>query len=437
MCHGFKVLLQRDVAAVSASSQNAAEVPLSLNKKDNTVFVGQRESNSTSPQKKDDPVPATIQNVKDSEQSSTNCPAVKTLHKSSDSEHGTFTRENTVISVKENTAFLSTKLKSSASATGPQPAPHGAVRTERESKPPEVKPPSVAAPLSLGKVSPNSKQRHLSKESALSTANVQITHDAKRKEASLPSAGADVKREEPAQLTHSSTAADTKQRETQPKSSVTTTAAVGKENTDLKPKPVPQKTIPSSSNPKTSPAPAQFVKQSLDFKHKDPSPKKQAPVVKDHHDSKPKDVHSPHAAPPQLRPLSDVSSQPHPPPVLPKPAVKKETPSPSSGAASSRLSTCSAQETVAKISKADALKPDSHKGLDSRTATPDKLASSGRKEPADRKKKETVQDVASAQKNTKRDPSRAALAAQKDSSDKDGGRCKQQKESPRSSGNKK
>ncbi|XP_060937764.1 microtubule-associated serine/threonine-protein kinase 3 isoform X3 [Limanda limanda] len=437
-----KVLPKRDVAAVNAAPQNVAEVPLSLNKKENTVFVGQRESNSTSPQKKDDPVPAKIKNVKDSEQSPKNCPAVKTLHKSSDSEHGTFKRENTVISVKDNTAFLSTKLKSSApaTATGPQPAPHGAVKTERESKPLDVKPHSVAAPLSLVKVSPNSKQRHLSKESALSAATVQITHDAKRKEASLPSAGADVKREETAQLTHSSTAADMKQRETQPKSSVATTAAIGKENTDLKPKSLPQKTVPSSSTLKTSPA--QFVKQSLDFKHKDPSPKHQAQVVKDHHDSKPKDVHSPHAAPPhqqqqQLRRLSDVSSQPHPPPVLPKPAVKKETPLQSSGAASSRLSTCSAQETLAKVSKADALKPDSHKGLDTRTATPDKLASSGRKEQADRKKKETVQDVASVQKNTKRDTSRAAPAAQKDSSDKDGGRCKQQKESPRSSSNKK
>ncbi|XP_019937638.2 microtubule-associated serine/threonine-protein kinase 3 isoform X7 [Paralichthys olivaceus] len=434
-----KGLLKRDVPAVNTSSQNVAEVPLSLNKKDNTVFVGQRESNSTSLQKKDDPVPAKIKNVKNSEQISKNCPAVKTLTKSSESEHGTFKKENTVVTVKENTAFLSTKPKVSASATatGPQPAPHGAVKTERESKPLEVKSHSVALPLSLVKVSPNSKQRHLSKESALSTANVQITHDAKRKDASLPSAGADVKREESAQLTHSSIASDMKQRETQPKSSVATTAVIGKENTDLKPKPLPQKTVPSSATLKTSLASAQFVKQSLDATHKDPSPKYQAPVVIDHHDSKPKDVNSPHAAPPhqqqQLRPLLDVSTQP----VLPKPAVKKETPSQSSGAASSRLPTCAAQETVAKISKADALKPDSHKGPDTKTTTPDKLASSSRKELADRKKKEMAQDVASVQKNTKRDASRAAAAAQKDSSDKDGGRCKQQKESPRSSSNKK
>nr|XP_019937638.1 PREDICTED: microtubule-associated serine/threonine-protein kinase 4 isoform X5 [Paralichthys olivaceus] len=434
-----KGLLKRDVPAVNTSSQNVAEVPLSLNKKDNTVFVGQRESNSTSLQKKDDPVPAKIKNVKNSEQISKNCPAVKTLTKSSESEHGTFKKENTVVTVKENTAFLSTKPKVSASATatGPQPAPHGAVKTERESKPLEVKSHSVALPLSLVKVSPNSKQRHLSKESALSTANVQITHDAKRKDASLPSAGADVKREESAQLTHSSIASDMKQRETQPKSSVATTAVIGKENTDLKPKPLPQKTVPSSATLKTSLASAQFVKQSLDATHKDPSPKYQAPVVIDHHDSKPKDVNSPHAAPPhqqqQLRPLLDVSTQP----VLPKPAVKKETPSQSSGAASSRLPTCAAQETVAKISKADALKPDSHKGPDTKTTTPDKLASSSRRELADRKKKEMAQDVASVQKNTKRDASRAAAAAQKDSSDKDGGRCKQQKESPRSSSNKK
>eukprot|EP00064_Thunnus_orientalis_P015074 superscaffoldBa00002729_g15123 len=140
-------------------------------------------------------------------------------------------------------------------------------------------------------------------------------------------------------------------------------------------------------------------------------------------------------------PPSDVPSQPDPSPVPLKPAAKKETHSPSSAAASGRVSTCAPQEAVVKVSKespkSEASKPDSCKSPDTRVTTPDKQVSSSRKEQAERKKKETVQDVTSAQKNTKRDTSRATPSAVKESSDKDTGRCKQQKESPRSSSNKK
>ncbi|XP_056258966.1 microtubule-associated serine/threonine-protein kinase 2 isoform X2 [Seriola aureovittata] len=448
-----KVELKKDVSTVNmgTSLQSVTGVTLSLNKRDNTVSVGKIECSSISVQKKEDTIsPKTKSNgnVKDSEQLSKTYPAEKAQHKSSDSDHCTSKKEETVINVKENTV----KQKGSASTAAnenvlspkskskpdPQPVPHSAMKTEKEAKAPEVKPHSAAAPVSVVKGSPNSKQREVSKESVLSTSNIQVTHEAKRKEAALPSTGGDVKREELTQLTHSSAPTDVKQRETQAKSSVATTAHTVKENTESKPKSLSPKTVPSAS--KTSVAPAPVIKQSLDAKHKDPSPKNQAPVVKDHHDSKPKDINSPPRQLQQLRkeplPPSGVSSQPDPPPVLPKPAVKKETPSPSGGAASARVSTCVAQETVVKVSK-EGPKQDSHKGPETRITTPDKLASSGRKEQAERKKKEAAHDVTSVQKNTKRDASRATPAAQKDTSDKDGGRCKQQKESPRSSSNKK
>ncbi|KAF0031711.1 hypothetical protein F2P81_016266 [Scophthalmus maximus] len=418
-----QVELNRDAAAVNTgtSSQKVPEVTPSINKKDNTTSVGQIESGGTLPQTKADPVPPKTKTMRDSVQPLKNYPAEKAPHKSSESEYSTSKKEEAVVGVNENSVVLTTKPKSSASAAAnenapspkskcePQAAPRAAVKAERETKLLDVKPHSAAAPFPLLKGSPNSKQ----KESAPSTSNTQVTHDAKRKE--TPSTGSDAK---------SSTPADVKQRETQPKSSV------GKENS---PKSLPLKTAPSSSTPKTPVAPTPVIKQSLEAKHKVPSPKSQAPVVKDHHDSKPKDVNSP---PHQLQQLR---KEPHadPPPVLPKPVVKREA----GGGVSARLSTGAAQETVAKTHKdgpkPETLKADGPKGPDARIATPDKQASSGRREQAERKKKEALQDVTSAQKSVKRDVSRAAPAAQKDASDKDAGRCKQQKESPRSSSNKK
>ncbi|CAK6963585.1 microtubule-associated serine/threonine-protein kinase 2 isoform X3 [Scomber scombrus] len=438
------------------SLNNVTEIAPSVNKKkDNTVSAGAIESSSILGQKKEDPISPKTKNkgnVKDSDQLSTNHhPAEKAQHKLPDSAHCTSKKQETVLSVKENTVVATAKQKCSAPAStnenvsslksksrpDPQPVPQTAMKTEKETKTPP--------PFQAVKGSPNSKQKDVSKESAPSSSTVQITHDSKRKEATSLSSRVDVKREESAQLTHPSpTSAEVKQRDTQPKSSVAASSHVVKEvkeNMDLKPKSLPPKSVFSSATLKPSVAPSPGIKQSLDAKHKDPSPKNQAPAVKDHHDSKPKVASSPLTArqhqPQQLRKEPDVSPQPDLPPVLPKPAAKKETQSPSSGAASSRASTCSPQEAVVKVSKEspkyEAFKPDACKSLDTRITTPDKQVPSIRKEQAERKKKETVQDVTSAQKNTKRDTSRAAPSAVKESSDKDTGRCKQQKESPRSS----
>ncbi|XP_029370874.1 microtubule-associated serine/threonine-protein kinase 3 isoform X3 [Echeneis naucrates] len=369
-----KLELKRDVSS--------AAVTLSPNKR------GKTESGGTSLQKKEDAVTQkTKSNVKDPEQLSKNCPAEKAQHKSSHSEHGSCKREDAVNAVKHKVAAsnennVSPKSKSKADS---QPVLHGAAKAERETKAPEVKPHSAAAPVCV-RGSPNSKQEDPTSgsESTLASLTVQVAHDLKRKDAPPPSAGAGVKREE---LTHPSSV-----RETQLRSSV---AAAFKESTDAKPKPPSLKTVAV-------------------VKHKD------------HHDPKPKVMNSP---PHQLQQLrkepSDVPSQADPPSVPPKTAP---------GAAAVAV----AQETAAKASK-EAPKPEalSHKGPDG------KQASSGRKEPAEKKKKETAHDVPSAQKNAKKDASRAAPAAQKDTSDKDGGGRKQQqqqkeqKEPPRSSCNKK
>lgn len=429
-----KVEQKREVSAATVVNllNNVTEVTLSVNKEGKTVSVGAIESSRIMLQKKEDPMSPKIKNVKDSEQLSKSNPAEKAQHKSSDSEYRSSNKEEAFISMKEKqkcppSATENVSSPKSKSRLDSQPVAHAAVKTEKETKTLEVKSPSVL-----------SKQRDLSKQSALTTPNVQESHDSKQTEALLPSAGVDVKREELVQLTHSPTLADVKQRETQPKISVVTSAHTVKENTDSKPKSLPPKTVPSSSTLKTSVAPT-IIKQSLDARHKDSSPKNQAPLVKNHHDSKPKHAASPLAEPqPQLP--SNVPSQPDLLPVLPKPAAKKETHL-GSGAISGRISSTATQEAVGKVSKegpkSETLIPDSHKGPDTKTTTPDKQVSSSKKEQAERKKKETVQEVTSAQKNTKRDASRAAPSALKDGSDKDTGRCKQQKESPRSSSNKK
>ncbi|XP_042365404.1 microtubule-associated serine/threonine-protein kinase 3 isoform X2 [Plectropomus leopardus] len=387
-----KVEQKRDMSTVVTSLNN---VTLGLNKKENTV--GAIESGSTLLQNKE----ATFSpKTKDSEQLSKHCPAEKAQHKS---EYGTSKKEESLLSVNaakqkcsaSAAANETVSIPNSKSRPDTQPVPHTATKTETKSP-----------PVPAVKSSPNSKQRDLCKELALS--NVQVTPDSK-----LSS-----RQEQSQQLTHSPALA-------QPKSSVATSAPITKENSDSKPKSLPPKTVPSSPTSKTSVAPAPVIKQSLDAKHKDSSPKNQAQVVKSHHGSKPKDAAAPH-------PLSEAPSHPDPPPVLPKPAIKKDTLS--GGAVSGRTPSCAPQESAIKVSKespkSEALKVDAHKGPDTRTTTPDKQLPSSKKEQVDRKKKDTVQEVPSAQKNTKKDASRATMA-----SDRDSGR-KQQKESPRSSNKK-
>ncbi|XP_026152629.1 microtubule-associated serine/threonine-protein kinase 3 isoform X2 [Mastacembelus armatus] len=444
----LKVEQKEDVSAVNLATSLSSVTEVTLNTKTNSVSA--IESSSLSVQKKENPIsPKTknksVKDVKDSEQLSKNHVGDEAQHKKpSDSEYCTSKKDETGLKVQGNTVVPSEKLKPSATATAnenasspkgkqrpvPQPVPHNAVKAEGETKTLEVKSHGSAPPVPVVKGSASSKQRDLLTECAPSASNIQGTHDTK-----------DTSLEESVQLTQCVSLAVTKQRETQPKSSVATI-------TDSKPKSLPPKTVPSSSALKTSVAPTQAIRQSVDAKHKDTSPQNQAPVIKDLQDSKPKDVASSLTTPTplqlqQLRKepllLSDVSSQPDPPAVLPKPAVKKETHLLGSGAVSGKV-TCAPQETVVKVSKdapkSEMIKPDTRKGTEPKTTTPDKQASSSRKEQAERKKKETVQETTPAQKTTKKDaPKTSSPSSLKDTSGKE--RCKQQKESPCSSSNKK
>ncbi|XP_041825170.1 microtubule-associated serine/threonine-protein kinase 3 isoform X3 [Melanotaenia boesemani] len=420
----------RDLCIVNmgTSLNIATNDKLNVNKKDNTVSAGAAKGIS---QQKEVPIsPKNTGHVKDLEPLPKNCPAEKAQHKLSGSE---LKKEDTVVRVKENTVVPSAKLKGSTPSTNENiSSPKTKSRPDlqpvsptsgKEAKASEVKSHSTAPPVPGLKSSPNSKQRDVEKESTV-TLNFQANRDAKWKEASLLSARADTKQEESVLPTRSPTRGDVRQRETQLKSSVAV-----KDNADSKPKPLPSKTV-TMSTLKPSVAPAPVSKQSLDAKPRDHLSKNQD------HDSKPKDIISPLATPQrqQLRKEqpSDVTSQPDPPPVLPKPG-KKDPPN-----TGGRVSSF---EPVVKPSKdapkSETLKPDSHKAPDTRITTPDKQPPSGRKEQADKKKKDAAQEVTSAQKNTKRDASRASPSALKDTSDKDSSRCKQQKESPRSSSHKK
>ncbi|XP_030004386.1 microtubule-associated serine/threonine-protein kinase 3 isoform X5 [Sphaeramia orbicularis] len=440
---------------IASSSSNVAEVILTVNKKKiNTVSVGAIESSNILLQKSEDPTSPKTMNkssVKNSEQLvQTNCPAEKAQYKSPASENCTSKKEESVI-VRENTVAPTAKQKSLVSTIAnenvfspksktkpdPQPAPHTAVKTETKTL--EVKSHSTPPPATGGKGSPNGKRRDQPKEALSVTSASGKTHEPAHKETSAVS---NVKRDVPVQLIHCPPLSDMKQRETQPKAFVA--SSVIKDHMDSKPKSAPAKTVSSPVPLKPTVAQTPVIKQSPDAKHKDPSPKTQTPLLKDCQDSKPKDVASPLNAPQHHRkePLSpfDVPVQGDPPPVLPKPALKKEPHSQSSGAVPVRV------ETGVKVSKeaprSEGLKPDGHKGPGTHetrttTTTADKQVSSSRKDQADRKKKDAAQEVTSVQKNTKRDTSKAAPPAQKDTPDKDTGRSKQQKESPRSSSNKK
>ncbi|XP_012705173.2 microtubule-associated serine/threonine-protein kinase 3 isoform X7 [Fundulus heteroclitus] len=343
--------------------------------------------------------------LKDLGQPPKHCPAEKAQHKPCDSEYKKAVKENTVVQSTKvsapNENVLSVKGKSR-----PEQQPAGPPSV-KDSSPPEFKSRSTTPPVPMVKGSPSSKHP---KEAEATTTNVQATKDTKHGEASLLSIGGSMNQEEPARPTQSP-----KQKVTQPKSSATI-----KDPADSKPKPLPPKT--TSSSP--------LIKQNVDAKPKDRSPKNQA-----HPESKPKDVTLPLSSP-QLQQLekarpSEVIPLPNPPPVLPKPAVKKDVYLLSQGDSLDKFSS----EPVVKAAK-DTLKQDTHKPPDTQT-TLDKQPSSNRKEHVDKKKKDTVQEVTSAQKTTKRDSSRASPSALKDTSDKDSSRCKQQRESPRNASNKK
>lgn len=312
-------------------------------------------------------------------------PRENSLHNSPESE---CKKKNTVMS-----APAAVEENISGSRSKSRPDPERATPTTVK----EVKPHSIPRVL-------ETKWSQNSKESAAVTPTYQATHDAKHKEVLLSTGG------EGEQASLPTTPGDVKKRVIQSKGSVI-------KDTDSKLKDLFPKTPTATS--------ACAAKQGLDVKPQNPAPKKQ-----DGFDSKPRDA-SPLAAPQlqQLRKEQQSEVSPPDPLLAPlKPAMKKDTHSPS-GASSGKLSSC---ESLDK----DLLKLESHKIPDTQVSPRSYQAFCSRKEQAEKKKKDAVQENTSTQKTMKKDSPRASPSASKDTSNKDSSRSKKQ-ESPRSSCHKK
>ncbi|KAK2818699.1 hypothetical protein Q5P01_024260 [Channa striata] len=309
-----KVDEKRQVPAVVKSLKNETPVTPNVNKKENTLCI-------IAAEKKEDPTSPKTNN-KSSVKDLKHCPAEEAQHKLSALESCTSKKEETVC-VKDNTVAPSEKRNVSASKTANEnvSSPKSESKPDlqpvspsvvKESKPLEVQSHSTAPCVPSVKSSPNANQRHPTKESAPCASNVQLPHDAKQKGVSSSSTGVDVKPGGSEQLMNPPTLAEMEQRQTQTKSSVATTAYMVTENSqDSKPKCLPPKSVPLSSALKISAAPAPANKPSLDAKHKDTSPKSQAPGFKDHQDSKPKDTASTFTAPSSSSSSSSSTTRSH------------------------------------------------------------------------------------------------------------------------------
>ncbi|XP_045063994.1 microtubule-associated serine/threonine-protein kinase 1-like [Coregonus clupeaformis] len=329
---------------------------------------------------------------------------------------------------------------------------------------------SQKTPVSMVKEIPDSKQKEpLHKTSVQS--HVKESSDSKLKESlSQTPAPTPVVRQ---------TSADPKkkQKEPEPHTFAPTPAQFIKDNLDSKQKSPPQKTsISTSINSKQKEiTTSTVVRQIIDSKQKSPPHKTLAPtatpVMKE-----PAPVFAATRQSQKEPPTwASAPSQSTPVPVLLAPAVRREAHLPNGGALSSRASGSTGQEAVVQTSREDQGKPrveaprseglrlDSHRGLggvdatgpaattpsnstpqakhstaEPRVTNSDKQVATSRKEQADKKKGESAQEVASAQKNTKRETSRVAAAGKDGTgSDKDSARHKQTKELPRGPANRK
>lgn len=364
---------KRDFFTARDSAGIVTEVMPDTPGEDKLTSVEAAKSHRILLQKKQDLMAPRLASLKDSAQLTSSSEAEKAQRKSSGSQ------SPQKASVRAREAQKCSPLAAgngwsirSKSKMEPQPVAYGPVKM-------------LAAPSVL------SHPTDLSKESVCTAPEVPQTHNTKETTASPSPAGA------------------------QPPHPV---EKIQLKPTESKAKPVPPKTAP----PSASVGPA-TIKPSLEAKHQNTMMKNQ--------ESKPKP-----AAAPLHQLQSECPSEPDPPPVLPKPAARKETQG-GSAPILGRTSVSAAPEGTAKVSKegprGESHTADVHKGLESRS-TPDKQSNS-KKELPERRKKETIQE--NAQKNPRRDAAKAAPAAPKDTSEREAGRSKQQKESPRSSSHKK
>ncbi|CAB1318678.1 unnamed protein product, partial [Coregonus sp. 'balchen'] len=418
----------------------------------------------------------------------TNRPAEKTWVKGAHEAEIPVSKKQTAdVNIKETSPVRIVKQSPPSPASTKQTTfnPKTKPRSEEERERYEVKTPAPVVKVSL-----DSKQQESSQKTTVSM--VKEIPDSKQNEPLLKTLfqshivkeSSDSKHNKSLSLTPVPTPvvrhnSDPKQKEPEPHTFAPTPAQVIKDNLDSKQKSPPHKTSASTSmNSKQKEiTTSTVVKQIIDSKQKSPPHKTLAPtatpVMKE-----PAPVFAAPRQQAQQEPPTRASapSQSAPVPVLLAPAVRREAHPPNGGALSGRASGSTGQEAVVQTSREDqgrprveaprseGLRSDSHRSLggmdttgptptststsnrtpqakhstaESRVTNSDKQVACSRKEQADKKKRESAQEVASTQKNTKIETSRVATAVKEGSgSDKDSAQHKQTKESPRSPANK-
>ncbi|XP_072310535.1 microtubule-associated serine/threonine-protein kinase 3 isoform X3 [Eucyclogobius newberryi] len=299
-----------------------------------------------------------------------------------------------------------TKPKSLSSAhavQSPQPAVHTAVKA--------LEAQSTVQPATGAKVVSNVKHKPVSKEASPPTSRV--IHESKLKD--FPRVRAEVKSEPMVRLIHCPPQVEEKLKESQAEGSAATLTV--KDQVYTKPKCIPTKV---ASSPSTIKSQTILSQQSLDAKPKDTLHKTRGLVHKDCSDAK--SLISPQN-------LSD------PPPLLPKPAHRKDTCLATPVKNVSSLSQESEHKSLKEAPQSEGPRPDPLKAADAqdtRGTTPPQHTACIKKEQRDRRRRESTHEgLLNVQKNTKREPSKTAPASAKDVPEKDSSRNKQ-KESPRS-----
>ncbi|XP_055009540.1 uncharacterized protein LOC129408914 [Boleophthalmus pectinirostris] len=244
-----------------------------------------------------------------------------------------------------------------------------------------------------------------------------VSHESKLKDS--PRVSADVKAEPMVRLIHCPPQNEGKLKETQAVGSVATLTV--KDQADTKPKCIPTKT---STFPSTIKTQTTLSQQTLDAKPIDALRKIR---VSAHKDSDAKSLSSP----------ENVSD---PPPLLPKPAHRKDMNLHNTGKNVCSPTQESELKSLKEAPESEGPKPELLKATDAQdtrgTSLPQQTTSV-KKEQGDRKKRESTQEVSpNVPKNTRREAPKTAPVSAKDASEKDSSRNKQ-KESPRSSSNKK
>ncbi|KAK7895885.1 hypothetical protein WMY93_021210 [Mugilogobius chulae] len=380
-----------DISEKETTSVNTTEVPLNLSKKDVCVPTGATQTIiDTCAQKNEES--ASPKNISENH-SKQICPDLNVRTKALICN---LTKQDVIVCTESPTTDQKSKTSAHAVEIS-QPAVHTAVKT--------LEAQSSVHPVTGAKITPNVKHKPVSKE-----ALPRVNHESKLKDSLRVTA--EVKTEPMVRLIHCPPQNEGKLKETQAVGSVATLSL--KDQVDTKPNCISSKAASSNSFVKIT------LSQQSDTRLKDNLHKTRASAQKDYSVAKS-----------QISPqnLSD------PPPLLPKPAHKKEM----HVTSTVKNESCPIQESELKslMEATESVGPssDSPKAGDAqvtRGTTPSQQTASIKKEQGDRRKKESIQEgLLNVPKNTKREASKIPPASTKDVSEKDSSRNKQ-KESPQS-----